>query len=121
MPYDCLGEVEPIPVAAPKEVQDSFSWDFGTAKEGEVLRHDFAFTNNAGRVLNVTGVDTSCGCTVSDVPKKVIDPGEKISVKVSFDTAGYSGAVKQYVYFRTDNPAEPITRYTITASVKKDK
>ncbi len=100
-------------------LDEKYLWDFGRVKEGSALKHDFILQNDSPKVLNIKGVNTSCGCTGSQVDKYELNPGESARVKVHFKTKGYSGAVQQFVYVNTDNPDNPILRFTIKAEVVK--
>jgi hypothetical protein len=100
---------------------DPFFWDFGRVKEGRLLEHDFTFKNTGNKTINIKDVTTSCGCTVSEVKQKILRPGESTTIKVKFNSQGYSGEVSQYVYVHTDEPQEPVKKFTIKARVKKRK
>ncbi len=104
---------------AEKEVNDPNAWDFGKAKQGEVLKHDFLFKNETKNVLNITGVNTSCGCTASQSDKKSLKPGESTTIKVSFNSHGYQGEVKQFIYVNTDNADLAVVRFAIKAQITK--
>ncbi|MDD5477585.1 MAG: DUF1573 domain-containing protein [Candidatus Omnitrophica bacterium] len=104
---------------AEKEVIDPNAWDFGKAKQGEVLKHDFLFKNETKSVLNITSVNTSCGCTASQSDKKSLKPGEKTTINVSFNSHGYLGQVQQFVYVNTDNADLAVARFTIKAQITK--
>ncbi|MFA5114859.1 MAG: DUF1573 domain-containing protein [Candidatus Omnitrophota bacterium] len=98
---------------------DSEVWDFGKVKEGSVLKHAFIFNNKSRNTINIKSVHTSCGCTVSKVEKTRLGPGEGTALKVRFDTKGYAGPVRQYVYVNTDNPDEPVARFIVAADVER--
>jgi hypothetical protein len=116
----CLAQKEQV-VVDKQEVSDLYSWDFGQAKEGEVLKHDFRLKNESKENLNIKDVDTSCSCTVSKVAKKTLMPDEETLIEIQFDTKGYSGSVQQYIYVHTDGLANPIIKFTIKANVIKNK
>lgn len=101
------------------EITDQNLWDFGQAKEGVILKHDFVLRNESGNILNIKDVNTSCGCTVSKVAKKVLLPDESTLIEVQFNTKGYSGPTQQYIYVHTDNLDKPILRLIIKADVVK--
>lgn len=107
---------EDVPKAAG---EDPYAWDFGQALQGEVLKHDFTLKNESGKTLNISGINTSCGCTASKVEKTSLAPGESVPIEVSFDTKGYSGKVEQFVYVNTDDVDNPVTRFIIKAEVSK--
>ena len=100
-------------------IADPNEWDFSRVKQGEVLKHDFIFKNETKDVLNITGINTSCGCTVSQSDKKSLKPGEVTAIKVSFNSHGYLGEVKQFIYVNTDSAVLPIVKFTIKTEVVK--
>jgi hypothetical protein len=101
------------------EQADAYSWDFGKIKEGEVAAHNFTLKNDSAKALKITGVNTSCGCTVSEVRLKVLLPQESTAVEVKFNSKGYAGAVQQFVYVNTDAVDKPVIRFIIKANVVK--
>jgi hypothetical protein len=98
---------------------DPYTWDFGKLKHGEVAAHSFTLKNNSKKALKITAVNTSCGCTVSEVKKKVLLPGESTPVEIKFNSKGYSGAVKQFIYVVTDDIDNLVIRFIIKAHVVK--
>ncbi|MBP6920240.1 MAG: DUF1573 domain-containing protein [Candidatus Omnitrophica bacterium] len=102
---------------AVEAVTDPFSWDFGSAKAGDVLEHEFVLVNKGTKDLAVKDTTTSCGCTVSAIGKKHLKPGESAALSVRFDTKGYSGDTKQFVYVNTDDLDEPVIRFTVRARI----
>ncbi len=103
------------------EIADPYSWDFGQAQEGEVLKHTFVLKNESEKTLTIKDVNTSCGCTASKVEKKILLPGESTEIEVQFNSKGYSGLTQQYVYVHTDSLDKPIIRFIIKAEVIKSK
>lgn len=102
-----------------KQAQDPYYWNFGKARQGEMLRHAFILKNPTKNVLKIQQVTTSCGCTASEVKKNVLAPQESTEIEVTFNTKNYSGIIKQYIYVNTDSLREPIIRLTIEAEVLK--
>ena len=108
------------PVSATgQSLPDNYEWDFGRVKEGVVLGHNFVFKNQTQKTIAIKQTSTSCGCTLSKVDKKVLPPGDSLVIGVQFNSKGYSGEVKQYVYVETDNLDNPIIKFIIKASVVK--
>ncbi len=103
----------------PGQAKDKDSWDFGNVKQGEILKHTFNLKNSSPKTLNIKNVNTSCGCTVSEVKKKILLPGEETTIEVQFNTKDYSGEVKQYVYVTTDNVEELFLRFSVKAKIEK--
>jgi hypothetical protein len=72
----------------------------------EEVRLAFAFTNRTDRVVTITEVETSCGCTAASLAKKTYAPGEKGRLDVTFDAKGTAGPQHKTIYVRTDDAPE---------------
>ncbi|MFH1199018.1 MAG: DUF1573 domain-containing protein [Candidatus Omnitrophota bacterium] len=104
----------PVPNNDPAAV-----WAFGQIKEGAIFNHTFVFKNDTAKILTIKDVNTSCGCTASQVKNKVLAAGEKTDIDVSFNSKGYSGPVEQFIFVNTDNIDKPVVKYAIKAIVIK--
>lgn len=102
-----------------ENIKDPYTWDSGQVKQGEVLKHTFVLKNKSLKTINIEQVNTSCGCTTSEVKKTNLKPQESTEIEVKFDTKNYSGEVKQFIYIHTDDLDNPIIRFTIKAEVVK--
>lgn len=110
----------PQPPPAPaQETPDASVWDFGRVPQGEKGKHSFVLKNATQKDLTIIDVHASCGCTTAAVEKKALAPGEETQIEVTFNSSGYSGAIQQFVYVRTDDLDNPIVRYIIKADVVK--
>ena len=105
---------------AQEEKTDLNQWDFGRAKPGAVLKHDFVLKNETQDILRINNIHSSCGCIASSADKKSLMPQESTAITVSFNSRGYSGSVTQFVYVDTDNPDLAIIKFTIKAQVVKE-
>ena len=94
-------------------------WDFGKIKQDQIYKHDFIFKNETDVVLNITSVNTSCGCTASEADKKSLQPGESTTINVAFNSRGYAGPVKQSIYVNTDNVELSVVKFAIKCEVIK--
>ena len=77
------------------------------AKEGEVLKFEFHFTNTGKSPLIITEIKVQCTCTTFEFPKDPIMPGAKGSIKVSFDTKdkiGYQDRILEVFANTAKNP-----------------
>ena len=75
---------------------------FGTIHQGEVVTHDFSFTNNGKTALIITSASGSCGCTVPEYPKDPVEPGKTAIMKVTFNSAGKQGLQEKNVKIHTN-------------------
>jgi len=100
--------------------KDPYLWDFGKVKQAAVLKHTFQLKNTGKDTLIINNVRPSCGCTGTLVSSREIPPGGSSEIEVTFNTKGYSGEAKQYVYVHTDSPITPIIRLTVKAKIIKE-
>jgi hypothetical protein len=105
---------------AGKEARAKFKeevWDFGKIKQGEVLAHEFVFTNEGDAPLVIERVSTSCGCTAALASEDRIAPGKEGRIKASFDTRGYAGSVVKYVYVESNDASNARRELKVTAEI----
>jgi len=96
--------------------------DFGKLKAGEKVTYAFKFKNTGKSVLIISNVGTSCGCTVSDYPKKPIQPGDAASIDVSFNSEGKHGLqTKVITVFSNANPPSATLRIQAQVDEPQDK
>lgn len=93
-------------------------FDFGTISEGDVVQHEFTFTNTGKAPLKVLEARPSCGCTVPSWSKDEIAPGEKGSMMVKFNSRGKHGKQHKSVRLTTNTKSgSEILRFS--ANVEK--
>lgn len=81
---------------------------FGSALEGAEVAVSFLGINGSSEALEITGVDTSCGCTYADYPERV-EPGQDFTVTVGIDTRGKSQTVVETVRLDTNHGSFSLT------------
>jgi hypothetical protein len=94
------------------------AWDFGKVKQGEVLSHEFIFTNEGDATLVIQKVSTSCGCTAALVSADKIQPGKEGRIEIKFDTRGYGGQVNKLVYVDSNDPGEAHRQLQVAADIE---
>ena len=85
------------PEKAPIMQFESESYDFGQITEGESVVYDFKFTNTGKGPLIISNASATCGCTVPEYPKEPVEPGQKGSIHVVFNSTGKSGMQNKVV------------------------
>lgn len=63
-------------------------FDFGTIDQGEIVEHQYKFTNTGSEPLIISNAKGSCGCTVPQFPREPIAPGATGTIDVRFDSKG---------------------------------
>lgn len=91
--------------------------DFGRVKEGEILEGKFQFVNKGKTAIHIRDVYASCGCTTTQLPKMMYEPGETATISYSVKTKGFRGPIRKTVEvnFEEDN-LEPLV-FVIQATV----
>ena len=114
-PTTASGNTEkPLPKFDFKET----TFDFGSIKSGDVVTHEFVFTNTGDVDLVIAQANGSCGCTVPEFPKDPIAPGKDGRIKVTFNSEGMGGQLTKTVTLLANTiPATKVL--TISAEVLK--
>ena len=66
------------------EVVGGVSYDFGNMKLGESMSHEFPFRNTGDGPLNLTMGTSTCKCTIGNLNKSVLQPGEETMIKLTW-------------------------------------
>lgn len=91
--------------------------DFGQIEQGEVVETTFEIKNVGDNDLYIVDAYGSCGCTVPEVTKEAIKPGESAPISVKFDSNGKTGNVTKSVMI-TCNTEKAVENIKIKASIK---
>lgn len=93
--------------------------DFGDIKQGDKVTAVFTITNIGGDNLIIYKVKPSCGCTLSELEKKVLLPGESGKLTLTFDSAGKDGIQEKHINLYCSDPKNFNPVITIKAKIKK--
>ena len=87
--------------------------NFGTFSEKTPVQTAvFAFTNIGKAPLTINQAIASCGCTIPSYTKEPIMPGEKGTVKVTYNGKGkFPGHFKKSITIRTNGKVEMVRLY----------
>lgn len=107
----------PIPLQQ-QEPERRLSWDFGKVKEGDVLKHSFEILNNTDKTVNILQMNTSCGCTSAKMSDNVIPPGKSVNIDAAFDTKGFPGEHRKFVYVQTDGEGMKLVLLELKATIE---
>lgn len=81
--------------------------NFGSLKAGELVSFTFIFKNEGTKTLEITGVDSGCGCTEVNIPNKSIAPGHEGQIEVIYNSAGEVGRqLKTITLFSNAEPPQ---------------
>lgn len=77
----------------------------------------FRYENKGDTPVRITGVKSSCGCTVAKPTKEVIAPGEKGEITATFNIGGRTGLQNKMITVMTDHPAQPVANLVLSANI----
>jgi hypothetical protein len=97
---------------------DTPRFNFGVVEPGTVISNRFRMTNGTSHRINILKVLTSCACTVADLPKPNLAPGESIDISVRMDTSGRYGSLVKDVSVVTDDPNYGVLRLLLAGEVR---
>jgi hypothetical protein len=91
--------------------------DYGTIVQSSDGSCVFAFTNKGKAPIVLNDVKASCGCTVPEWTRTPVDPGEKGSIKVTYNTNNVGAFTKSITVNSNaiNNPVILIIKGTVTA------
>lgn len=92
--------------------------DFGVLKPHEVRQQDVVIKNTGKGVLQIHEVEVTCGCTVAELAKKELGPGESTTLAINFDTKEFRGPQTKHVNIFSNDPVNGAYDFIIQADVK---
>ncbi len=81
------------------------SVDLGKVKEGVVIYRSFKVKNIGRKVLKILETKSTCGCTVPDIKRNILSPGESTILKVLIDTSMKQNKVIKTLDVFSNDPA----------------
>lgn len=104
---------------APKIKVDKSFFDFGTIKQGDKVSAVFIIKNEGINDLQLFKVRPSCGCTISELDKKVIKAGDSGKLTILFNSAGKDGIQEKHINLYTNDPKNHNITVTVKARIAK--
>lgn len=91
--------------------------DFADTEPGSSNTCRFDFSNEGQGVLNITKIQSTCGCTVPELKKKTYLPGESGTINVTYRAGTHSGAASKHLYVLSNDTSNPKAKLTVKANV----
>jgi hypothetical protein len=82
-------------------VLDRYEHDFGMAKQDDILRTTFTYTNASDHKVTGIGARGDCGCMASKVSATELEPGASGTLEVEFHTLALHGILTKRVQLFT--------------------
>ena len=97
----------------------SNEFDFGKISAGELVRHDFVFTNTGTALLEITDVRPGCGCTTAGTWDRRVQPGKTGVIPLQFSSSNFDGKVTKSATVSCNDPGNSNVVLQITGTVWK--
>ena len=114
--------VNAVPVIAAADAGvisfESGMYNFGKINQGDKVKHEFKFKNTGKSPLIITDATATCGCTIPEIPKAPVQPGESAVINVVFNSAGKMGMQDKIVTI-TSNGNPSTTEVHLIGEVKE--
>jgi hypothetical protein len=120
LPSPAQAPAAPVPATnapAPRIQFASTVFDFGRAPEGEIVRHDFVFTNTGNAMLTISGVHGSCNCTTAGEWTREVPPGETGIIPLQFNTTRFPGTMVKTAMVIHNDPSQPAFQLQLKGTV----
>src|SRR6266545_7713144 len=105
--------------AGPKIQFADAVYDFGKIGAGELVKHEFVFTNIGTTTLEIKDVRPGCGCTTAGTWDKTVEPGKTGSIPLQFNSANFGGAVTKSATVTCNDPGQSNVVLQISGTVWK--
>jgi len=107
------------PPGAPKAVVDKTMHDFGIFDPRESCEHTFSVRNEGDAPLQLLRGSTSCKCTMSDLPDRLIAPQAGAEIRIASKIRQESGAFKHTANIITNDPENPKIELSIRGTIRR--
>jgi len=98
---------------------DSDEFRFGTIAFGATRTHLFTITNRGDALLELRKGSTSCKCTISELKKGSIAPGESAQVKLAWTAKLMEGNFREIATILTNDPRRSRIELSVTGRVTR--
>jgi hypothetical protein len=106
------------PTAPQPKVQiDNETYKFGKMEVNSVLAHDFIFSNVGESDLRLSVGESSCKCTVGNLEKQVLKPGESTRVTLSWEAKMAPGPFRQSAKIHTNDMSRPLIEIFVDGEI----
>ncbi|MBI3850054.1 MAG: DUF1573 domain-containing protein [Verrucomicrobia bacterium] len=110
--------VSPATVASGPRIRFATpEFDFGRVNGGDVVKHEFFFTNVGNQMLEISNVQPTCGCTAAGEWSRTVAPGKSGSIPIQFNSGSYSGPVEKSITVTCNDPTQPAVNLQIKCNI----
>jgi hypothetical protein len=105
----------------PSIILEEDHFNFGDVINGEIVTYELIVSNQGNSPLEVESVSTSCGCTTATLEPMTIQPGEKGTLHIEFDSGAHgpelTGELVRQIFIVSNDPNMPEAKIEFTANI----
>ncbi len=94
-------------MAAPAIMSPDPVYDFGEMDNSNKVERSFVVKNVGDEALVISDVKTTCGCTVAELEKNTLAPGEETTIAATFNLKGKQGVQSKKITVMSNDPETP--------------
>lgn len=95
--------------AGPSMHFEETKYNFGFIRQGEIVTHEYSFSNNGDAPLVISECEAACECTKVEFPKEPIMPKATGKIKVTFDSKSAMDRQERTVIVKSNAANSPVT------------
>lgn len=110
--------------AQPKlKMEETYDWGrvvpIETHGESHKLKARIVLKNEGDKLLRITSVRPSCGCTSAPLEKDSLEPGEETALNITLNTPNNNGPLTKYVTIQTNEIQHSMKTLTLKADIQR--
>ena len=103
-------------VPVPKLKIQNKTINFGTVHGSTTVKSEIKFSNEGDAPLKIKKVKPSCGCMAGKLAKKIYQPGESGTIKVSYKVKNRKGPATGTFTISSNDPKQPNAKVNLKAN-----
>lgn len=107
-------------IAAPQIEASEQTFDFGYSLSARDYRHTFKIYNRGDEALHIDKIRTFCNCTVAQLGKSILLPGDSTFFDFLFDSRAFFAERVKWAYILSDDPDDPLAMVNVTIRLYED-
>jgi len=112
-------EITEFPLHAPVAQVDQTEYDFGLMDPLTMGRHAFVITNAGSSPLKLQQGPTSCKCTLSNISRNALEPGDTATVTLEWNTGRKFPVYSHYATVYTNDPQHKTIELQVQGIVRR--
>ncbi len=107
------------PQSRPRIACDQATYNFGTVDESRDITHDFVIKNTGDLTLEIASARPACGCTVANISRNSVPPGETATIQSRLSLRGRLGPTRKNITVASNDPDQPQFILWLEGTVEK--